>query len=345
MALLERSREQSAAEPFEAIENLKEAIAYDPALIDAWQLLGDRLYRQGHYGEAAWVIDYALGKAPDDAYARWLAAATAFELGNDGAALDQLGKCEALLKNAPDARVPMDALYFLRGRLAHRKDDLFAADFYFSKAVKENPGRWEYYLFQRTVEEQRGRPEEAANALGKAAEMKRNDPAILYALGWSLLDLERARAYNDSIPDPFTRRLPKSTPHSLDEALRVARQLVAIDPQFAWNHYLLGGIYAEEGDFSSAAEAFRQALAIEPYLFNARYNFALALIEEGTPEAWDEAESELTTAIAIDPSRRIDPNPDHPAAVVLFHLLVREQRWTEADALYEWGKSAGALGK
>jgi len=66
-----------------------------------------------------------------------------------------------------------------------------------------------------------------------------------------------------------------------------AIQLDPINPQLRLN---LGGVYFTAGDYLSAANQFRQAIALKQDYANARYNFALALVAMGELE---QAKNEL----------------------------------------------------
>jgi rhomboid protease GluP len=65
----------------EAISELKQALAQDPTMTDAYFYLGGAYFNQGNYQLAAEAYNSALALAPDDPYIHWALASTYLKLG------------------------------------------------------------------------------------------------------------------------------------------------------------------------------------------------------------------------------------------------------------------------
>jgi tetratricopeptide (TPR) repeat protein len=109
----------------------------------------------------------------------------------------------------------------------------------------------------------------------------------------------------------------------LDEAQRLLEDAVKESPDFAEAHYSLGLLRAERGDLAGTVESLRAAVRLEPENGRAWYNLALALTKL---ERWAEALPAIESAEA-----RMAASPDlrYTKAVILARL----GRKSEAEAL------------
>src|SRR5210317_278368 len=69
-------------------------------------------------------------------------------------------------------------------------------------------------------------------------------------------------AFNLSVQVRFQYSNSPST--DLTQAFELARKAVELDPDFAWGHIALGGVYIAKADPDSAVNAVQQALGLEP---------------------------------------------------------------------------------
>ncbi len=83
-----------------------------------------------------------------------------------------------------------------------------------------------------------------------------------------------------------------------DSAERWIRQALDLKPDFAQAHYNLGNVYREQGKLSAAAASYRQALALQPGAAETHYNLANVLSDMG---ANDEAVTGYQAALRLKP--------------------------------------------
>ncbi len=108
------------------------------------------------------------------------------------------------------------------------------------------------------------------------------------------------------------------------DAHSAARRIAALDPGSPEAPLLDARAYAEEGDFSAAAEACEKALGINPLLPGARYLLGLVESRRGENEA---AERELRKTVYIDPGFAL-------AYLNLGTLYRAQERWDAACEAY-----------
>ncbi len=84
----------------------------------------------------------------------------------------------------------------------------------------------------------------------------------------------------------------------LDDALALARQALAADPEIVEGHTLAGNFAAKAGRHAEAAEAYRRALALAPEHLGATFSLALAYKNQGQLEA---------ATAGFERLRRLDP--------------------------------------
>jgi tetratricopeptide (TPR) repeat protein len=108
------------------------------------------------------------------------------------------------------------------------------------------------------------------------------------------------------------------------EAVRLCKQALEMDPNFAVAHVNLGIAYHKQGELEEAVAEYHKALRIKPDYMGAYYNLGLALVKEGK---LDEAIAQYRSALAI--------NPDYEdASYNLANALVKVGKLDEAIAQY-----------
>ncbi len=85
----------------------------------------------------------------------------------------------------------------------------------------------------------------------------------------------------------------------LDEALALMQKIVALDPSFAAGYNNIGFLCQEMNNYDAAVKAYKQAMAVDPNLVDARYN--LAMLYANVLGMYPEAKSELENILEIDP--------------------------------------------
>ena len=87
-----------------------------------------------------------------------------------------------------------------------------------------------------------------------------------------------------------------------EDALRVLHTEIEKDPTIAGNHYLIGMVYADLGDYRSAIDAFQRALELEPQLGVSSVQIAQIFQEKGI---YDQAIKHYTEALETAPSAEV----------------------------------------
>ena len=110
----------------------------------------------------------------------------------------------------------------------------------------------------------------------------------------------------------------------LDEAESAYRKALAVRPEFAEAHGDLGVMLATRGRLEEALEPLRRAVALAPESVDAHSNLGMALFQLGRPE---EAAASLRQAIRC--------NPDHPMAPsALGYLLSSRGKFAEMAEVF-----------
>lgn len=125
-------------------------------------------------------------------------------------------------------------------------------------------------------------------------------------------------------------------------ALDELKQAVAIDPSLPAAHEMRGLIYDAINDTDRADASFRQALALEPGNVSALHNHAWSLCRRGR---YAEADALFARAVALPPSQAIPASKTHLARGV---CLMRAGLYAEAEKSlvksYEIDPSSPATG-
>jgi Flp pilus assembly protein TadD len=116
------------------------------------------------------------------------------------------------------------------------------------------------------------------------------------------------------------------------EALRAAQEFLTRHPHGSWELLSLKGILEDEqGRFSEAEAAYREALTLAPGRGAIHNNLGYNLLLQGRPA---DAADEFRRAIALDPKSEIAHNN-------LGVALASQKSFIAAEALSEWQRSSG----
>jgi tetratricopeptide (TPR) repeat protein len=98
-----------------------------------------------------------------------------------------------------------------------------------------------------------------------------------------------------------------------DEALDICKRALAINPNYAAAHHIMGTAFYSMGRLDEAIVAFKKCLAIDPQLAWVHYHLGAAYCNKGNI---DDAVVELKQAIVIDP----DLGKAHISLGVIYHM-------------------------
>lgn len=83
----------------------------------------------------------------------------------------------------------------------------------------------------------------------------------------------------------------------LEQALSPLKKSMALEPDVAWPHNLMGIILWKSGNFDGAVNEFKEAISIDRQNVQAHFNYGLLLFESGK---LNEAEKQLGISMSID---------------------------------------------
>lgn len=243
-----------------AIKKYEAILKAVPRLAPAYNNLGLLYYNQHDYAQAVAVLKEGLRVDPHMASASALLGTSLFAMGKYDKAREPL---EAALRGNPhDYQVEM-----LLARALIQLGDNSAAVPHLQALTTRNPGDQEaWYLLGKVYLQL------SQEALAKVNEI---DPNSLLSHTISGEIMESMKNY--------------------DGALVEFNKAVQADPQHAEVHEHVGNVYWEEGNWSSARQAFLAELSHDPANCNARWKAANCLLEEHTSP--DQALQELNQAI------------------------------------------------
>jgi choline-sulfatase len=306
MQAIETALDRMAAGDYAAAAPvLARALAANPQMADAWDLLARCYAKLGRNGDAAQAFEREMklaGGSPE------IALPTA-------AALLAAGRLDAAREHAELAmKANPQAAYDLLIRVAAARKDEAGALALMRRAVAENAaspavrGRLGIHL------EESGAPAEALSVLQPIA--READPPALNALGLALSDSGRheeamsvlARAVAQDPRDALgyqglgivSLRLERPRP-----AAEYLRRALALDASLAssWNN--LGvALYPLEGP-AAALAAWQRAVALDPQQYDALFNIGLVAATTGRRE---EARRALRRFVATAPPARFGPD-------------------------------------
>ena len=171
------------------------------------------------------------------------------------------------------------------GLLAHRQGDLGAAKEAFQRALAIVPDHPDALNLYGVTLLQLGQPAPALEHLQRAAHFQRNNPAVLGNLAQAYFTLKlygdaRETFRKASRLDPRAVQFPLGAANSLamqgqfDAAEDLLQKLAQRHPQSALVWFNLGNVQRDRQRAAPALESFRQAIALDPQMVDARNNLA-----------------------------------------------------------------------
>jgi tetratricopeptide (TPR) repeat protein len=282
----------SRGKPSAALDHVARALRINPDFVNAWVNLGNALVLMGETEKAVSAYKEALKINPGHASALGNLGKVALEKGKAGEAMD-----------------------------------------YYSRAVRANPYSAAAWAGLGAALLRQGEPDKALNALAKAVDLNPLSADSFADIGKALEakgDPVKAReAYlaallRDPANDPARTALAarEKNPEVLGALIAAAREKVEKFPDKALYRYSLAGLLNKAGDTQAAIGLYMGATALDPGLFAAHNDLAVALLAAGKPL---EAKRAAEKALALSPQSI-------------------EAHYNMACALAKSGDAEGALG-
>ncbi len=305
-ALINHAREETEDDKPGATERtialLREALAQDPEVIDAWFLLGNAYARQKSWEQAAECYRTTLAKRPDHDYA---AVGLADTMVAEGKVDDAIVGYRRFLEHDPgNAQI----LYRLaQVELDAGRDD--AAAEYFRKTLTAEPQTARAEVGLAVVAFRRHDLDAAEQSIARALAI---DPKARHAR--------------------YNLALVREERGDLPGAEAAYRSELADHPNAYKASFNLGRLLARRGDRAGALAALAQAVAEDPEFGVGHLFYAQALLESGDVAA---ADREARRGLDLDPQSSYAPLGHY----VLADVLERQGRSVEAAAEVARGKA------
>jgi tetratricopeptide (TPR) repeat protein len=287
----------------QAVASCKKALGLNPAHQKAAELLGQQLYAQKLFGEAAQAFEAAARLNPQDEKLWYGLGSAQLDAGDADKAIGSFTKATDIRKDFADA--------YNKTGLAHvQGKNLDAAAAAFKKAVKASPGHFEAHNNLGDAYIALKKPEDALKAYTKSADANPGFGAAWYNMGLTLHALGR---FEDAL-SPYAKSeelLPEQPGVSLNKGLALyalKRHAAAIgcftkasglSPQSYDAWYNLGRALADTAKHGDAVTAFTRACAIGAEKEEAWLALGLSY---AAIEQHDEAVAAFKKASAINPS-------------------------------------------
>ncbi|HET9495091.1 MAG TPA: tetratricopeptide repeat protein [Chloroflexia bacterium] len=299
-----------------AAPEYRAAAERDPSHFQAFLNLAKALLKQDLYLQAIEVCDKAINMRPDDPQSYTIKAEAQIALGNPGEAIATLERALAAAPNDSRVLSVLSRAYLAAG-------DIAAAAAYGTQASSHGH-RGALALGEAHLSG--GRPREALDAFGRAAELSTgNDQAVaLTGRGRAfaaLNDIERAQA---AFADAMRADPRAAEPHLYAGALAEQmgdsgsafdeyRAAVAARPNWPVALYSLGRAYLQRGDHRNAEAALAKAVENGPNMMDAWFALGIARRTQGS------------TGPAVDAlSRAVQLQPGHAEAWLYLGLSYEE---------------------
>ena len=259
---LTRELRSRLGESLESIE--KTDFPISDVTTSSWEALhyfamGNRSWGAGEFKEAIGLYELALDLDPEFATCRGSLGLLLIQFGGD----PERGRAELSRALVDGETLPRDEYLMLRAANRHFVDqDLEGALGEYELICELYPRHSAAHNNRGRILLRLGRYEEAAVMFEKAAEIDPRGAVPIINLAFM-----------------YITRLPN--PAAAEDA---CRRLVAIDPEIANYHSMMGWALAVQGRFDEAQEVFERALELEPEHPYALPNLGYTLVAAGKPE-------------------------------------------------------------
>lgn len=172
-----------------------------------------------------------------------------------------------LISEGIQKNVEKDRLLVQLGLLHQKTRDPEQAEKCFREALEANSGNSAAYLALANLLAATDRYSGASDLLAKATKLLPEDPLLHYAYGGLL---------SESVQGAGERQL--------EEAARVLKKALELNPFYANTHYLLGKLSLTKGDYDSAQSYFEKACAYNPNHAKAYHQLSIIARRQGKKE-------------------------------------------------------------
>jgi len=241
----------------EAERQFRKALKYDPSHLRALKALGIILQQQQKHAEAVYFYLRYLEQNAHDVEVLINVGAAFYNQGNYEQALRYCGRAQKLAPNNP-------ILLENRARSLYALGKIDQAIATMHRSLELSPSNSGAQRFLSQMLEANGKPEEALSNYKAILEHEPDNATIHLEVAHLLEILKR---YNEAIEHCL---------HSLEIS---GRQSSTRSMQSAY--WLLGWLYYRTHDLERSIEYSQKAVMVNPKLFPARFNLALALVLQG----------------------------------------------------------------
>jgi len=270
-----------------AIETFNTAILIHPDNFDSTADDIGMLLAEGQSDQALRLVEEKLEAEPGRTDLMLKRADILSEMGADQDAIEQYRQLIQLCPDFLEATIKLGTLYL-------QMHELRQAARQFNQAVEINDRVIDAYIGLAAAEKLAGRVSDAAGILSLAAAIQPNS-SLLFA---ETAQLQFRAIMQDQPPSHWQGEQHQPQDENLLEAVIRAHQAqISARAQNPELHYRLGVLLTSIGRLTDAAEAFHNALTINPTYTRAAAKLAICLYETGRP---DQALALLAPPIVLD---------------------------------------------
>jgi arylsulfatase A-like enzyme/Flp pilus assembly protein TadD len=222
----------------------------------------------------------------------------AVTLCSSGRTAESVDLLKGLIRDRPD----FDNPYLFLVTIYEKENRLAEAEALLKSGTERNPRNPKLAVEYGIVLVERGRNDQALEALHKASGLIDWDPELWNYLGVAYTnkgDLDRAReSYQHALSlDPgyaivlsnlgtveVSLAMRDKDPAGLDRATDYFRKAIAVDPKYAASYNGLGAVYRMRGDLQAAIDCWTKAVENDPNHKFALYNLGKAYLDRGDKE-------------------------------------------------------------
>jgi len=267
---LGHARELGLQEEYEqAVEMIKNIIAQDPDIVDAYFSLGNLYTKWGKNEEALESYFQVLDKKPDDTF-------TVINIANAYIRLNELEKAKEFVLNKLEILSPDSQVYFVQGNIFNFLKDYENAVFYYKKCLKLNPQSVSacnalggIYVIQEKLDEAEELLQIAMGINPRLRNVNYNYAQLREAKG----DIEEAiKAYKQEleyIPHNFRAafnisRLYRISERGAEEQVYLEKT-IEINPNFPLSYFYLARIFLNRGEkYNEAVSLIEKGIELKP---------------------------------------------------------------------------------
>ena len=270
----------------EAESEFKKALEINPKFAEAQNNLGVVFSREGRHSDAVTLFRQATQSDPQ--YAKAFVN-LGLEMASQGDLPGAEQQIQQALKLVPDDTGVLTAFGMVEGKMNHHQESIRA----FRRVVQQSPDSADGHLNLGIALADRYDLVGALKEFSEAIRLAPGDATPYYNKGRALYDLDRRQ---EALPFLQTAcRLKPDYPQALyvlavvlgdsPQATPVLERLVAIDPENAAAHYMLGQNLLRQGKSVEAIAHWKTAVKLDPQNSSSLYNLARALAKSNDPEA------------------------------------------------------------